>query len=225
MATSDGEGKALVAALAPGKAWVLLRLPGYVPRVLEAEIPAAGLDLGPQTLQPGIEVTGRVVDEAGKGLADATIQAGTMAGIGGLEGGRSDTEGRFTIPDQPRDGELFLVARLKGFTMTAPEKVTLPPEGEVVLRMRRARVLTGKVVDAETQAPVKDAVVIAMRSIERVSGGGAGIQYSTQSAANGRTDDSGEFRLEGLEPQEHNLMVRAQGYQAYLPAGAAAGRG
>ncbi|MCU0292783.1 MAG: carboxypeptidase regulatory-like domain-containing protein [Thermoanaerobaculaceae bacterium] len=214
VATSDAEGKASLAALAPGKAWVLLRLPGYVPRVLEAEIPAAGLDLGPQTLQPGIEITGRVVDEAGKGLADATIHAGTMAGIGGFEGGRSDAEGRFTIPDQPRDGELVLLARLKGFTMTA-EKVSLPPEGEVVLRMRRARVLTGTVVDAETRAPVKDAVVIAMRILERVSGGGAGMQYSTQGAANGRTDDSGEFRLEGLEPQEHSLTVRAQGYQAF----------
>lgn len=211
---TDGEGKASVAALSTGKAWVLLRLPGYVSRVLEAEIPAAGLDLGPQVLQLGVEVVGRVVDEAGKGLADAAIQAGTMAGIGGAEGGRSDAEGRFTIPDQPRDGELVLLARLKGFTMTA-EKVSLPPEGEVVLRMRRARVLTGTVVDAETRAPVKDAAVIAMRSIERVSAGGAGVQSSASGGANGRTDDAGEFRLEGLEPQEHSLTVRAQGYQAF----------
>jgi len=213
-AVSDTEGKATVPALPAGKAWVLLRLPGYVPRVLEAEIPAAGLDLGPQVLQPGIEVSGRVVDEAGKGLADAEIQVGTMAGMGGDDGGRSGADGRFTISDQAREGELYLMARLKGFTMVAPEEVALPPDGEVVLRLRKARVLTGKLVDAETQVAVKDGGVVAMKSIERSTSGGTGIMYSTQSTANARSDEQGEFRLEGLEPGEYSLMVRALGYQA-----------
>lgn len=213
-ATSDGDGKAALTALAAGKAWVLLHLAGYVPRVLDAEVPPTGGDLGTQVLRPGVEVKGRVVDEAGAALADADVSLGVVADAAGGVAGRSDGEGRFAIPDLPREGEVYLLGRLKGFVMAAPEKVALPPAGEVVLRMGKARVLTGKVVDAETHVAVKDAAVVAMSIVERASGG-AGIMYSTQTSSRGQTDDGGEFRLEGLSPREYDLMVRAQRYQTY----------
>jgi hypothetical protein len=214
-ATSDGDGKAALTALAAGKAWVLLHLAGYVPRVLDAEVPPTGGDLGTQVLRPGVEVKGRVVDEAGAALADADVSLGVVADAAGGVAGRSDGEGRFAIPDLPREGEVYLLARLKGFVMAAPENVALPPAGEVVLRMRKARVLTGKVVDAEGQAPVADASVVAMSIVERPTSSGARIAYSTQTGASGRTDGGGEFRLEGLSPREYDLMVRAQRYQTY----------
>ena len=214
-ATTAADGKAALTALAAGKAWVLLHLAGYVPRVLDAEIPPNGGDLGTQVLQPGVEVKGRVVDEAGAAVADADVSLGAVADAAGGAAARSDGEGRFAIPDLPREGEIYLLARRQGFVMAAPEKVVLPPSGEVVLRMGQGRVLTGKVVDAETRAAIKDAAVAAMSIVERASGGGAGIMYSTQSSARGQTDDGGEFRLEGLSPREYNFWVRAPHYQIY----------
>ncbi len=214
-ATTDADGKAALTALTAGKAWVLLHLAGYVPRVLDAEVASTGGDLGTQVLRPGVEVKGRVVDEAGAALADADVSLGVVADAAGGVAGRSDGEGRFAIPDLPREGEIYLLARRKGFVMAAPEKVALPPAGEVVLRMRKARVLTGKVVDAEGQAPVADASVVAMSIVERPTSSGAEIAYSTQIGASGRTDGGGEFRLEGLSPREYDLMVRAQRYQTY----------
>ncbi len=214
-ATTGADGKAALTALAAGKAWVLLHLAGYVPRVLDAEVPPDGGDLGTQVLRPGVEVKGRVVDEAGAGLADADVSLGVLPDAAGGAAGRSDGEGRFAIPDLPRDGEVYLLARCRGFVMAAPAKVALPPAGEVVLRMDRARVLTGKVVDAETQAAVKGASVVAMSIVERASGAAAGIMYSSQATARGGTDDRGEFRLEGLSPREYDFWVRAPHYQTY----------
>lgn len=209
---SDDEGRATAVALPPGKAWVLLRLPGYVPRVLEAEIPREGVDLGVQTLEPALDVVGRVVDEAGKGLADAEVRVVTVVGMGGRGVARSDADGRFVVADQPRRGELALDAVVKGYVLPGPFRVALPPEGEVVLRMRQARVLTGRVVDAETQAPVGDASVSAATTMERPIGSG-GTMMSTGRGARGRTDERGEFRLEDLEPTGLTLTVTAQGYQ------------
>lgn len=210
--TADGEGRARAVALPAGKVWVLLRMPGFVPRVLEADIPPEGIDLGVQTLEPAVDVTGRVVNEAGKGLADAEVRIITVAGMGGSAVVRSDADGRFVLVDQPRSGELNLDAGVKGYVMAGPVKVALPPPGEVVLRMRQARTLTGRVVDAESQSPISDASVSAGTTMERPTGSGGMIMASGRSAR-GRTDERGEFRLEDLEPATLTLTATAQGYQ------------
>lgn len=210
--TADGEGSARAVALPAGKAWVLLRMPGFVPRVLEADIPPEGVDLGVQTLEPAVDVTGRVVNEAGKGLADAEVRLITVAGMGGSAVARSDADGQFVVADQPRSGELSLAASVKGYVMAGLVKVVLPPPGEVVLRMRQARVLTGRVVDAESQSPLSDASVSAGTTMERTTGMGGMIMASGRSAR-GRTDERGEFRLEDLEPATLTLTATAQGYQ------------
>jgi Carboxypeptidase regulatory-like domain len=215
-ATTDGDGRAALNALAAGKAWVLLHLAGYVPRVLDTELPAAGGDLGTQVLRPGVSVGGRVVDEAGAALADAEVSAGYGTDGTSAGAGRSDGEGRFAIPDLPREGDVYLLARRQGYFMAAPEKVALPPEGEVVLHLRRARALAGTVVDAESQDPVAEATVYLLGTADRRAGPSTGVVSSPQGVGtSGRTDERGEFRLEGLSPREYSLMVRAPRYQSY----------
>jgi protocatechuate 3,4-dioxygenase beta subunit len=72
----------------PGKAPVVGHITG-LPRRLE-------LGLG-----PGLAVSGRVVDDAGRALAGASIEAtGAIESLGGFryrQQGRTDTEGRFTV--------------------------------------------------------------------------------------------------------------------------------
>jgi len=65
-------------------------------------------------------------------------------------------------------------------------------------------VLTGVVVDADTQAPVSEAVVIA-RSPSLVG---------EQSAI---TDESGAFEITWLPPGTYSLAVRRYGFEPYAP--------
>ena len=65
-------------------------------------------------------------------------------------------------------------------------------------------VLTGVVVDADTQAPVSEAVVIA-RSPSLVG---------EQSAV---TDESGAFEITWLPPGTYSLAVRRDGFEPYAP--------
>ncbi|MGV8040661.1 MAG: carboxypeptidase regulatory-like domain-containing protein [Thermoanaerobaculaceae bacterium] len=198
-AVSDGEGWAEVGALPVGKAWVLLAHPGYVSRVLEAEVPREGVDLGAQTLEAGAAVAGRVVDEGGRGLAGAevSVHAGDVSG----GAAQSDADGRFEVADLPRQGEATIYADLKGYMTPAPVKVTLPAASEVTIRLRAARSLSGRVVDAETQEPVKDAWV------------DASLDSGWLNRSTARTDERGEFALEEVEPGEIVVAVRAKGYR------------
>lgn len=208
-ALSDGEGRAEVGALPVGKAWVLLAHPGFVSRVLEAEVPREGVDLGAQTLEAGAAVAGRVVDEGGKGLAGAEVSASVGTGHSGRA--RSDADGRFEVADLPRQGEARFDAGLKGYVTPAPVKVALPVASEVRIRLRAARSLSGRVIDAETQEAVKGAWVDASLASGQPGMGTAWMGSQGRSFA--RTDERGEFALEEVEPGEILVTVRAKGYR------------
>lgn len=206
-ARTGEDGRASVGGLPTGKAWVLVHRAGFVPRVQEAEIPREGVDLGAQVLVRGVEVLGRVVDEAGKGLAEVEVTAWSRAGLGGGGETRTDGEGAFALSDQPAQDEINLHARLRGFLMLTPLLLKLPPEGEVVLRMRKAKVLTGRVVDADSQQRLADVSVWAS---ER-EGGRVGIGFDPTMTS--RTDERGEFQIEGVHAGELELVASAQGYR------------
>jgi hypothetical protein len=217
---SGNDGALRLQSLPPGDLALELRLPGYVTRWLDVELPEGGKELGPQVLEPGVSVSGRVVDEAGKGVADADVYASTGPWGGpdfGSPATRSDPLGNFDIADQPRQGEVFLEARGESVVMSQPVKVALPPAGPVELKVQRARTLEGRVMDDRSAEPVSSASVSAGKVMRRAHGGGA-ASFS-RSGAEGETDDAGLFRLTGLEVGTYSVTVTAPGYkQARLEA-------
>jgi 5-hydroxyisourate hydrolase-like protein (transthyretin family) len=212
--TSDSEGALRLQSLPSGPLGLELILSGYVTRWLDVELPAGGKDLGPQVLEPGATVSGRVVDERGQGVADADVYA-SAGPWGGREFGppaaRSDPLGNFAIADRPRQGKIFLEARSEGLVMSQPVKVVLPPPGPVELRVSRARALEGHVLDERSTEPVRGARVSAARVMQRTIG--SGNLYFSRGGAEGETDEAGLFRLEALEAGNYTVTVTASGYK------------
>ncbi len=211
--TTDQEGRLTLAALPAGGVSVRLALPGYVPRETPATLPAEGLDLGLQVLEPGATVTGRVLDERGQGVADAELRAAAspLRFLGSLLA-TSDAQGHFVIADQPRTGELLLEASAERVVSAGPTKVALPPAGPVEVRVRQARVLEGRVVDERDAEPVVGAAVMASRRTQLVSGGAMAFAMVRQ-VGSAETDERGGFRLESLDPGEVSLVVSAPGFK------------
>ena len=212
--SSDGEGALRLQPLPSGDLAVELSLPGYVTRWLDVELPEEGKDLGPQELESGVTVAGRVVDEAGRGVADADVYAsgGPWGGLGfGPPVARSDTLGTFAIADRPRRGEIFLEARGEGVVMSQPIKVVLPPLGPVELRVSRARALEGRVLDERSAEAVRGARIYASRGMQRSVG--SLTSFFSRGAAQGETDETGRFRLEGLETGAYTVTITASGYK------------
>lgn len=212
--SGNNDGALRLQSLPPGDLALELVLPGYVTRWLDVELPAGGKDLGPQVLEPGVTVSGRVVDEAGQGVADADVYASTGPWGGpdfGPAAARSDPLGNFALADQPRQGEVFLEARGEGIVMSQPVKVVLPPPGPVELRVRRGRTLEGRVLDERSTEPVRGARISASRVMRR-SVGSVDMHFG-RGGAEGETDEAGLFRLTGLEVGKHTVRITSPGYK------------
>lgn len=206
--STDREGRLRLDTLLAGDFAVELKCAGYVARTLEVKLPAEGKDLGVEVLEPGVTVAGRVLDEGGKPVADAEVRVETFPGVAfGAPSAVSDAQGHFAIADQPRAGELRLVARGENLVSVGPATVILPPTGPVELRVRRARVLGGRVVDGRDAEPVIGAQVVATKEVVRASFS----SYSTTGEAESAED--GSFRIAGLDLGTLTLRVGAPGFK------------
>ncbi len=113
---------------------------------------------------------------------------GVDAGRYMLEIDHQDYTGRWKASTQsPRVVEIGKVTELKDL------RYRLAPLG----------VLAGRVLD-EDRAPMRSASVTALRRSEEQG------MIHWQRAANGRTDDRGEYRLDGLAPGDYVLLAHAQ---------------
>jgi protocatechuate 3,4-dioxygenase beta subunit len=214
--STDREGRARLLGVPVGPLKLELRAGGYVKRTLEIEVEAQGTDLGVVTLDEGVNVLGRVIDERGQGVGDAEVLASRQAEAGMFAEplGRSGPTGDFVLADQPRTGELFLQARGEGVSSLAPTRVALPPEGVVDVRVRRGRTLEGKVVDEESQQPVAGASLGTRKMMQRGFGGGTTVLSTVRSFGQTTSDDAGVFRFEGVETGELTLSASAPGYRS-----------
>ena len=138
-------------------------------------------DLGDVRLPAPKKLSGKAVDEAGKGVAGARIQI--LGGSGGLGDGelvflsetKAGADGSFSVVDAP-EGARGFSARAPGFIPLT--RFSLEEKAEERLAMRRGGVVRGTVTDASGK-PADGAVV----TCEDVAA---------------RTDASGAYRLTGV---------------------------
>lgn len=208
-AETDREGRASLANLPLGNLELSLKKPGYVPLSQDLTLTPEGKDLGDLSLQPGATVTGRVVDEGGKGIAQALVGAGSTPDFPFEYAAQTEPDGSFQLPDLPREGVFYLQARARGRAST-PLKVTMPPAGPVEIHLRGGKTLKGRVVDRETGAPVAQAEVAAGRVLTRGLGG---LTVQTAMPLDSvSTDQEGFFEIPLGDSGEVRLDVRAPGY-------------
>jgi RNA polymerase sigma factor (sigma-70 family) len=161
-----------------------------LPRLSVAIAAAAGTDAIAAT-----GIAGRVVDDRGSPVADATIWVADRD-VSALPAARSDADGRFEI-ERIRPGQ-FDVAATAGDLVAESRTVEVVlgshPQVELVVRVGRV-VLDGRVVDEHAQEVA-----------------GAAVELRGPLSRSTVTDSEGRFRVVGLVAGMYGLAVSAGGY-------------
>lgn len=206
---SDTQGNVVITALPTGKFGLRLHRRGFVPCLLTVQLPASGLHLGVVTLEPGVEVAGRVVNERGEGVGQATVWLGSSPGANDLGWAQTDEHGFFSFSDQAVKGVVYLNAVGDDLIPGSPTKLDLPPAGPVELRVTTGLRLQGRVVDEASGGPVRGAQIQAGAPVPLVGAAWAFRRIYQDFAF---TDDEGTFQLGGLSPGTVVIQVEAKGY-------------
>jgi len=205
--TTDADGAARFASLAPGTYEVAARAPGH--RTLSMPMsPRAGLAWEMElTLVPGVEVRGRVVDRAGAPLAGALVEARPAELELAFQPRRrpsplssvADADGRFAIVVEPGSHRLVghHPACLPGESRAVDVDASPPPEVMIVLD--RGATIEGTVTRAGGGAAA-DAVV-RVAAVDLAVPGAA--VHATRADAGGRFSLSGLPRAEVVAVAEH----------------------
>jgi hypothetical protein len=193
---------------------------------------AAAADEVVLELPAGGSVSGRVLDEAGRPVADAEVQVTVNSGPPGVrralveaDGGgaprerlsrlspavqQSDERGAFRVSPVAA-GRVVVVASAAG-KVPAQTEVEIPAgreRREVVLRLGAPVEVTGFITFRATGEPVKGARIDAVRTqAPEVPGFGTAV-----------SDDEGRYRLLTSPTVRHSVSVRAKGYVSALQGG------
>jgi protocatechuate 3,4-dioxygenase beta subunit len=156
---------------------------------------------------------GRVVDSDGNPVPEVTVEIIEYNGITNLDGRRHscDSDGRFTIPNAPADGELELQVFGEGIAGTN-HKVDFSQD-ECLITVDRSGKIYGKVVDATTGEPLPRFLV--KMSFSQV--GPRTYGYNTTWSREGHTFDSSEGLFDtGREDLpvngQYRMTLHAEGY-------------
>lgn len=205
--SSDREGKLVVTGLPTGRVGVRLLRAGFATRYLAATLPASGLDMGRVVLEPGVEVSGRVVNERGEGVQDAVVELAPSPQHFSFEWCTTDTQGSFRFEGQPASGVAYLKASGRNLIPSDLTRVELPPAGPVELRVTTGLSLRGRVVEDATGEPVPGVQVQAVVP----AAGGAAPRLGFFPALD-TTDEEGQFVLRSLAPGTVVVQVEARGF-------------
>jgi len=188
-------------------------------------------------LEPGLNVSGRVLDSKGRGAPNATVFAyhvesqatksfrfyqdfGKTLLIDGMEifeacSTRTDDEGFFRIPAVPTGVEITIAACVPGHCRTESGPIVLQRGDRlsgIVLRAISAAFVSGR-VSGENDSPIKGVFVDLYGCQKKTvfsfgeTAGSKPVFLDMQ-----RTDSSGSFSFEELEPGEYRLRAYKQGY-------------
>ena len=169
---------------------------GFAPRTLRAEVSAGAAPLE-VTLEPGVEVSGRVT------RGGAPVDGVDVFVVGGVDPPpvQSDADGRFRVGDLA-PGEVRLAFKKPSELIQATRTVTAPAH-DVEVNLPAGGRIAGHVLDKATHRPVTSFDV-------GVSRGGAALMVTPVMRA--FTSDDGTFSIDGVPVGSHTLAVSAPGY-------------
>ena len=192
---TSGEGHYRLEDLAPGPLEVFASAAEHQPQT--ATLTLAGgaeqrVDL--ELLPGGVLIRGVVHDLAGGEIEGALVVIAGDAVVGDPSARAlavSDAEGQFRA--WVRRGRIHVHARAQGYA--ARSIYSAAPGPTLAVYLVPEAVLVGRVVDADTGAPVAEVEIEP-----GLGGGGAFMTYTVTSAGWARSDSEGYFRVEGLSP-------------------------
>ena len=205
---TEADGTFFVGGLRPALYEVTALAPGFAPSRAQGDAGGPPLSL---VLQPGGEITGRVVDAQGNAVEDAEVEAGLSEeaqfdGPGGY--GRSDEgSGRFTLRELGGGSYLLQVqAHLRGEATLRGVRVATGRTTDVgVVTLSAGGVVSGLVVDTDGSG-IPGATVQLEKDLEMQYG-----RLATQTAA------GGAFELRGVPPGRINVLVEHPAFATPKP--------
>ncbi|MFL6194328.1 MAG: carboxypeptidase regulatory-like domain-containing protein [Thermoanaerobaculia bacterium] len=182
-ATTDGDGGYRIEGIPPGPHTLEARAEGYRRAARDVEVTGEvrGVDL---TLERGLEVSGRVVDDAGNPIP--SVQIDLIAGRNYFDGQRGLTgpDGAFRLAGV-QDGTYRLMLRKDGYAGN-PEGETVTVSGAPVsgleIRLSAGGAIAGRITGVE------------MSQLSRVR------VWANSQMNNGRIDPEGNYRIPNLAP-------------------------
>jgi len=222
-ARTDSRGQFVIAQAPAARVDLGARQHGYAPSVLRGIRIAPGpgaADLGTVVLRPGARIAGRVIDRAGKPVADAGVHLVESLDrlddrSARLDGEAPDAvtgaDGRFVLEDLASDLPLNLLVRASGHLPASVRNVRAPLPKPLTVRLDAAALLRGWVVSSDGE-PVAGASInflweasVPGRPDWKVGGP---VERATASGRDGR------FELRDLPIGTATLTATAQGYVA-----------
>ena len=157
------------------------------------------------TLEPGCVLTGTVVDDDGKPVAEAVVQAAFNSDgfVGANKPETTDAEGRFRFAGLPKTF-VNLTVFPKELIATPESVVTKPDEVvEVKIKVQKGEYITGKVVGADG----KPAANIVISNTTVVDDLGRPQQLAPLRNRSVRSNDDGTFRLGPFRKGRYRFVV------------------
>ena len=153
------------------------------------------------TLEPGVEISGRVTRN-GAGVEGVRVMA---IGDSGNASAETGFDGSFRLTDLTA-GQMMLNAMKEDEFIQQIKPVTAPAK-DVVFEIPPGGRVTGHVVDKNTKQPVT-----AFQAGVSAPRGGGGMVFMMPPAMRHFTTDDGTFVLENVPPGQTQIVVDAPGY-------------
>jgi hypothetical protein len=195
---SDSEGR-FALETEPGDGKLHVRAEGFAPEERALSVPEAGVDELRVELVRGLEIAGRVVDQAGRPIGDLSVLAQGEAADGASGFARVLPDGSFRLRGLVEG--VYTVSAGSDRAGYGYQSGVLPGATDVRLTLQPASALRVRVVDANGQPVAK-----ALTRIEKV--GGAPAMFSGRGT--GITDQAGAVDLVAPEGVV-TLIARAEG--------------
>lgn len=156
--TTSEQGEFKFGNCSPGTIRLTIQAPGYSPLVRAVDV-TSGLPPVEVYLQRGGVLRGRVVDQAGDPIAGAAVSAERGSYLSWRA--RSDEEGRFSWDSAPKSAVLRFDA--PGYKSVSLELDAGGREQLVRLTGSRSPIVSGRVLDADTNQPIPQFTVAVSR--------------------------------------------------------------
>ena len=208
-AQTDATGVATVRGVGAGWPILVVTAPGFAParRMIQTSGAAGGGAQERQLveLRAGVAVSGRVVDAAGKPVAEARVLPEDVSEPFPVleprsDAALSDAEGRFAFSALPAGTFRFVAQHAEaGPGTSAPITLDgLTPRSDVEIRLEGGARLAGRVVDGSGAGVAAATVRVALRE---------GLLWSPTRVA--LADDDGRFDLRGLPRRAVDVLARS----------------
>ena len=141
----------------PGSVSLTVTAKGFAPELQRVDV-ATGMPLVQVMLSPGKALRARIVDVNGRSIQGVSIQTQRWRGMESLRWeGKTDRDGRFVMPDAPPDAIEFAINKTGYRDLIGQNDASLTAgDREIVLTMKEQPKVSGRVVDADTGAPISN---------------------------------------------------------------------